>query len=67
MILDTESLNAYLGEASLFEGFGGDLTKAYTAIQAVRDIFQTIAAFFSEEKRVGPLVQELDSQTRRAL
>ncbi|CAK9224737.1 unnamed protein product [Sphagnum troendelagicum] len=33
--------------------------------QAVRDIFQT-AAFFSEEKRVGPLVQELDSQTRRA-
>jgi hypothetical protein len=36
------------------------------AIQAVRDIFQTVAAFFSEEKRVGPLVQELDSQTRRA-
>jgi ATP-binding cassette subfamily B (MDR/TAP) protein 1 len=54
-----------LGEASLSEGFGGDLTKAYMAIQAVRDIFQT-AAFFSEEKRVGPLVQELDSQTRRA-
>ncbi len=65
MILDTQSLNTYLGEASLSEGFGGDLTKAYMAIQAVRDIFQT-AAFFSEEKRVGPLVQELDSQTRRA-
>jgi hypothetical protein len=66
MILDTQNLNAYLGEASRFEGFGGDLTKAYMAIQAVRDVFQTVAAFFSEEKRVGPLVQELDSQTRRA-
>ncbi len=66
MILDTQSLNAYSGEASLFEGFGGDLTKAYMAIQALRDIFQTVATFFSEEKRVGPLVQELDSQTRRA-
>ncbi|CAK9875080.1 unnamed protein product [Sphagnum jensenii] len=35
-------------------------------IEHLRDIFQTVAAFFSEEKRVGPLVQELDSQTRRA-